>query len=73
MKKIVRVSDYCPETDSVEAVSVTFAEVRMVGNPTPGYKATGYSCTHASEYGCRSNGTRGGDCPLYRKAIREMA
>lgn len=72
MTKTVRVSGRCPETGCVETVAVTFAGVRMVGNPSPGYKATGYRCAHAGDHGCSSGGTDGRACPLFLKAVREM-
>lgn len=73
MNKIVRISDCCPETGKIETVSVTFAEIRMTGARTPGQKVLGYSCTHASEHGCSSNGADGMLCPLYRRAILKRA
>lgn len=72
MNKTVRVSKYCPETGDMQTVAVTFAEVRMIGNPNPGYKATSYRCSYASEHGCNSNGANGMECPLVKEAIRRM-
>lgn len=68
MKRIVRISDYCPETDSTQTVDVTFAEVRMVGSLSPSYKATSFKCSYASEHDC----TLSTNCPLVRAAKSKM-
>lgn len=72
MKKFVRISDFCPETEQNQTIEVTFAEVRMVGNPAPGYKATSYFCEYANDHGCNSNGSNGANCPLFKAAAQQM-
>lgn len=61
-----RVSGICPETEDSQSIEITFAEVRMLGNPTIGYKAMKYRCTYCDNYGCSSNGPDGSNCPLFK-------
>lgn len=64
------VSAYCPEIEDIQFITVTFAEINILGAKSPGHKATSYSCDHASEHGCRHNGSNGAECPLLKKAIQ---
>ena len=72
MNKVLRVTDTCPETKQTQTVYVTFAEIQAVGMPKPGYKALSYRCEYGSEYGCKTNGEDGTECPLFKLAVQKM-
>lgn len=73
MRRIKKqVFGFCPETEERQSIEITFAEVNVLGNPTPGYKALMYSCSYSDEYGCASNGADGSGCPLFEKGQAQM-
>ena len=66
-----RVVGPCPETGRIQTVEIKFAEINLIGQPRPGYKATSYFCDYGSEHGCKNSGPNGMDCPLFKKGTRE--
>ena len=71
-KRLERISGLCPETNQTASIAVTFEEIWMLGSTRPGYKAISYSCAHADECECRSNGPDGALCPLFKSAWQKM-
>lgn len=69
---VKRVSGVCPETEEIQDIEITFAEVTMIGSPAPRYKALNYVCSHWKKYGCASNGSDGEKCPLFRSGEQQM-
>ena len=68
LKRIVYIESFCPEKNDLQEAKVTFAEIWMVGNPSPGYKATSIHCEYASEHGCSYNA----NCPLLKEAQTKL-
>ena len=62
----------CPETEDIQKIEITFAEVDMIGCPAPGYKALSYACAYWKMYGRSSNGSDGEKCPLFRSGEQQM-
>lgn len=67
-----RISGIRPETEENQTIEITFAEVTMIGNPYPGYKATKYYCAHSDRCGCNSAGPDGRNCPLFKAGQQEV-
>lgn len=61
-------SGYCPELEKQVSIQVDFGEVNLPRQMASQYKKTGYSCSHASENGCNSNGPNDEECPIFKSA-----
>lgn len=61
-------SGYCPEQDRTYSIAVDFAELHMLGCSDPQYKKLGYLCEYYCDHGCKSCGSNGADCPLFKEA-----
>jgi hypothetical protein len=54
-------SGYCPTQDDHESIEIETHEIRMAGNPAPGYKKMLFRCDHATDYNCEI----ANDCPIF--------
>jgi hypothetical protein len=50
-------------------VEVVFAEIPILGQSRPGYKATSLRCEYASEHGCSYDV----NCPLFKEAQAKVS
>lgn len=69
MKQIVHVTGYCPETEKTASIDVTFAEIPILGQTVPSYKALSLRCEYASENGCSYDRS----CPLIKTAENQLS
>lgn len=53
----------CPYTGELQSIDVTYTEVPLLGQMSPGYKITGCSCPYSGECPYPSQSTSGA-CPV---------
>ena len=69
MGRIVGTTGYCPELGQQMDVEVVFAEIPILGQSRPGYKATSLRCEYAGEHGCSYDV----NCPLFKEAQAKVS
>ena len=69
MKTTSSAYGYCPELDDEVEIEVTFVEVPILGASGPQYKKTSFLCDYASMNPCKTAGSSGRDCPLFKNCM----